>query len=437
MTVSIIIPTHNRRPVLIRTLDSLARQTFPAAQLEVIVVLDGCRDDTLESLEAYSAPYTLRFTEQDHRGPGAARNLGAKLANGERLIFLDDDIEAAPGFVHAHVTAHQGIYHNVVIGYSYPNLARQRSYLSLELQGWWEAMFQLMQQPGYRFRYNDMLSGNFSISRDFFHHVGGFSANLTVHEDYELGMRLINAGATFAFEAAALGVHHEQADMQRILNRKFQEGIADIRLGRMYPELIPTLLAWRLWKYSLLPSKLLTHLEFTQPHLADWIAAAMMKALPRFEAAHMIGTWRRVLYGLLGYWYWKGVAQELNTLRAVQEFLTGAPASPQPQKQEGLIIDLSQGLDQAEHSLDEARPSSAKLCYGDYSIGYLPPQPGVERWHGRHLMPFLLGEPLFPLFKTLASQGVIQLPLSIEEIPFFQELEKFYLAQQEQTCGSP
>ena len=288
MTISIIIPTHNRRSVLIQTLNSLALQTYPATQLEVIVVLDGCRDDTLASLGAYSAPFTLQLIEQDHKGPGAARNLGAKLAEGELLIFLDDDIEAAPGFVQAHAAAHQGIHHMVVIGYSHPNLAGQRSYLSLELQGWWEAMFQVMQQPGYRFRYNDMLSGNFSISKDFFHHVGGFSADLSVHEDYELGMRLILAGATFAFKSAALGVHHEQADMQRILNRKFQEGIADIRLGQMYPELIPTLLAWRLWKYSLLPSKLLTYLGFTQPRLADRIAASMMKALPRLEAARIL-----------------------------------------------------------------------------------------------------------------------------------------------------
>lgn len=436
MITSIIIPSHNRRPVLIQTLNSLAGQTYPAAQLEVIVVLDGCRDDTRESLGAYSAPFTLRLIEQDHRGPGAARNLGAKLAKGELLIFLDDDIEAAPGFVQAHAAAHQDNSHKVVIGYSHPNLAGQRSYLSLELQSWWEAMFQLMQQPGYRFRYNDMLSGNFSISRDFFYHIGGFNTDLSVHEDYELGMRLILADANFAFEATALGIHHEQVDMQRILNRKFQEGIADIRLGRMYPELIPTLLAWRLWRYSLPPSKILTHLGFTQPRLADWIATAMMKTLPRLEAAHMLGTWRRVLYGLLGYWYWKGVAQELDTLRAVKDFLASAPTSSQPPKQEHLVIDLSQGVEQAEKSLNEARPTSARLYYGSHWISCLPPLPGAERWHGRHLRPFLLSEALLPLFEALASEGVVQLPLSIKEIPFFQETEKSSRARQEQSCGS-
>mgnify|MGYP001175359696 CR=1 FL=1 len=436
MTTSIIIPTHNRQSILRKTLDSLAGQTYPAAQLEVIVVLDGCSDDTHEMLRSYSAPFSLRIIEQDHRGPGAARNLGAQLAKGELLIFLDDDIEAAPGFVQAHVNAHQNISHKVVIGYSHPNLAGQRSYLSLELQSWWEAMFQLMQQPGYRFRYNDMLSGNFSISRDFFTQIGGFNTHLSVHEDYELGMRLILAGAMFAFEVAALGIHHEQSDMQRILNRKFQEGIADIRLGRMYPELISTLLAWRLWRYSLPPSRLLNYLGFTLPRLANGIAAIMMKALPQLETARMLGTWRRVLYGLLGYWYWKGVAQELKTLREVKDFLASAPDPTLTRKGAELVIDLSQGLEQAEQILDEARPVSAKICYGNQFIGCMYPEPGAERWHGGHLRPYLLGGSLIPLFEALASQGVIQLPLNIEEIPFFQKTEKLSLAQQEQSCDS-
>ena len=72
---------------------------------------------------------------------------------------------------------------------------------------WWEDMFHPMRDPGYAYTYKNLLSGNFSLARVLFARVGGFDATLRVHEDYELGYRLLQAGARFHFAEAAAGLH--------------------------------------------------------------------------------------------------------------------------------------------------------------------------------------------------------------------------------------
>lgn len=412
--ISVIIPTHNRRVFLHRILDALAQQTFPAEKFEVIVVLDGCTDDSDEMLHGLSTPFSLRVINQKQNGPASARNRGADLACGNLLIFLDDDIEPVPGFVMAHANAHDQPS-KVVIGHS-PAVNAKNNFISLEIQGWWEAMFRVMRQPGHRFTYADMLSGNFSIARDVFHILGGFNLNFPVHEDYEFGVRLIRAGIIFAFEPKAAGAHHEKHDVSRPLHRKYQEGITDIRLGKMYPELIPNLLITRLDKYSRLPSRILYFLTFRSPKFAEWIASGVLKVLPMVENARMLGAWRKLLDGLLGYWYWKGVIQELPTRKDVKDFLHGNPDEGSVQNSVEIAIDLLKGLEHAEQVLDRTRPNALKIYKGETFIGAMPASGGEERLRGVHLRAILINLYLKWLHEGKAGRNLSRLPATLEEL---------------------
>ncbi|HEY0791749.1 MAG TPA: glycosyltransferase family A protein [Chthoniobacterales bacterium] len=83
---SVIIPTYNRRDLLRQTLDSIMRQT--CQDFEVFVIDDGSTDGT----EALVAEFPgVTYLQQQHRGPGAARNLGWEHAKGEYLAFVDSD----------------------------------------------------------------------------------------------------------------------------------------------------------------------------------------------------------------------------------------------------------------------------------------------------------------------------------------------------------
>jgi hypothetical protein len=88
-TYSVVIPTHNVRPWLRQTLDSVLRQRD---DLEVIAVDDASTDGTLDLLREYAArDPRVRVLENDGSGGGSARNLGARSAAGEYLIFADGD----------------------------------------------------------------------------------------------------------------------------------------------------------------------------------------------------------------------------------------------------------------------------------------------------------------------------------------------------------
>lgn len=86
-TVSVIIPTFNRRAFIGRALASVRRQT--RRPFEIIVVDDGSTDGTGEWLgQAWSS---VTYVWQDNAGPAVARNRGLKAAGGELIAFLDSD----------------------------------------------------------------------------------------------------------------------------------------------------------------------------------------------------------------------------------------------------------------------------------------------------------------------------------------------------------
>jgi glycosyltransferase involved in cell wall biosynthesis len=90
--ISVVVPAYDEEDCLGACLATLASQT---AEHEVIVVDDGSTDATCEVAEAHGA----RLLRQAHRGPAVARNLGASVAAGEILAFLDADMTFAPDFL--------------------------------------------------------------------------------------------------------------------------------------------------------------------------------------------------------------------------------------------------------------------------------------------------------------------------------------------------
>jgi len=91
MKISIIIPTYNEEKVLPDAIESLGFQTYN--DFEIIVVDDGSIDKTLEILRNLQLTIpNFQFLEQKHKGAGAARNLGAKSAEGGTLVFVDADM---------------------------------------------------------------------------------------------------------------------------------------------------------------------------------------------------------------------------------------------------------------------------------------------------------------------------------------------------------
>lgn len=98
MRVSIIIPTYNEKEVLEDCIESLGAQSYD--DFEIIIVDDGSTDGSKKILENLEKTLpNFKFFSESHRGAGAARNLGAKHAKGEILVFVDADMTFEKNFL--------------------------------------------------------------------------------------------------------------------------------------------------------------------------------------------------------------------------------------------------------------------------------------------------------------------------------------------------
>ncbi len=91
-SISVIIPTYNRKPLVIRALTSVFNQTLLPE--EVIVVDDGSTDGTQQEVSRHF-PQVI-YLYQTNKGVSAARNRGIVTARGEWIAFLDSDDEWLP-----------------------------------------------------------------------------------------------------------------------------------------------------------------------------------------------------------------------------------------------------------------------------------------------------------------------------------------------------
>lgn len=98
--VSVVIPVYNEEKVVGRCLESLVRQTLKPK--EIIVVDDGSTDGTEREVEiaASQTPRNdIKILRQNHKGAGAARNLGVAQAKGDILVFVDADMTFSKTFL--------------------------------------------------------------------------------------------------------------------------------------------------------------------------------------------------------------------------------------------------------------------------------------------------------------------------------------------------
>lgn len=399
--ISVVIPTHDRRASVLRLLSALRDGTFPSDRFEVVVVADGCNDDTVAAVSSMSWPFSLRVIEQSPaRGAATARNLGAGASTSPRLVFIDDDIEPLPTLLAAHVAAHARAAdaprtpHGeplIVVGAPIPVRTNHIGMHHLAVWGWWEQRFERMREPGHRFTYDEIFTGTLSMPTSVFEAVGGFAESLpfSCRDDSELGLRLIRHGVRIEFSREAGGFHHEMRDRHRLAQRKIAEGSADAMLARMHPEVWPALMLS--WPDEPLWTRLgfFRRIAFAAPALGDLIASAIARALDGLERIRARGYWRQLHAGTMYYWYWRGAATALGDASALRRLAEDSLAALSRRSIRQLEIDLRDGVGEAQATLDRERPDAVRVKYGACEIGRVPAGPGAEPLRGAHLRAIL------------------------------------------------
>lgn len=235
---SVIVPTHQRRERVVHNVKALARQE--PASFEAIVVVDGSTDGTAAALRELDLPFPLTVVEQDNQGAAEARNAGARVAAGEVLLFLDDDMEAAPSLLAEHDRSHrEGA--DLVVGDMPLHPDSPRNLLSAGVGLWAESRRERLTAPGAETGPDDLLTGQMSISREAFRRVGGFDTSFTREglfggEDIDFGLRVVKAGFTVAYNPAAISYQYYDVDPAAYLRRTREAGRSEEELVLKHPE---------------------------------------------------------------------------------------------------------------------------------------------------------------------------------------------------------
>ena len=199
ISISVVIPAYNSAPQLELCLKALAASS--AAVCEIIVVDDGSTDHST-GIHAESGVKVL--STGGRRGPAFARNLGAKSAVGDILLFLDSDVCVERDTIRAIGAAfHADPELDALIG-SYDDEPHSPDFISQ----YRNLMHAYVHQNGAR-RASTFWSGCGAIRRDLFLEHAGF--NEAYHrpaiEDIELGYRLVQAGRKIVLDRSVRVKH--------------------------------------------------------------------------------------------------------------------------------------------------------------------------------------------------------------------------------------
>ena len=237
--VSVVVPTYNRCGLLERTLPALLQEAVAAGGVEVLVVVDGSRDGTLEMLRRFSSHPLLRVISQENRGLAAARNRGVDAASSEVILFLDDDMILKHGSISAHREAHADGRERVVFGGLALAAGLRHSFLKQGIEIWGSQVEERLSAPGYEFRFDDCHFGHASMSRRLLLSAGGFDESFVRYgnEDYDLGWRLIQAGAEMRYLSSAVADQIYDKTLYRWLRDCECVGMADRDLAGKHPSL--------------------------------------------------------------------------------------------------------------------------------------------------------------------------------------------------------
>ncbi len=193
MKYSFIIPTYNRIQSLIHCIESIQNQNSESIDYEIIVVNDGGEENNIENIININ---------QENKGPATARNNGAKVAQGEYLVFIDDDCRLDTNWL-------QEINKNIdkkliITGYTINNIESIWSDASQTLVNFLH--FQWIGTPWHFFASNNLV-----ISKNDFENLNGFNESfpLAAGEDREFCLRakLLNLEFKQVFEAKVYHYH--------------------------------------------------------------------------------------------------------------------------------------------------------------------------------------------------------------------------------------
>ena len=204
--VTIYIPTHNRRALLARAIQSVQAQTYK--NIELIVVNDGSSDDTKEYLNNLlkHENFDIKvFHQGNAQGACVARNIAIKHAKGLLITGIDDDDEFLPDRISTLVKSFDPDFAFVCTGFRWHYGATYR------VVDGTDKIITLADELSYNYCSNQVLT-----LTERFRGVGGFDESFVACQDYDMWTRLIDKYGVAKRVAGSSYIVHRGDEVERI-----------------------------------------------------------------------------------------------------------------------------------------------------------------------------------------------------------------------------
>jgi len=229
--VSVVIPMYNEERFIGQCLDSLASSTFPAVQLEVLVVDGGSSDRSREIVAGRACRFSsLRLLDNPKRFPGAAMNIAIANASGDYVVRMDAHTEYPPEYISAVIEELQRTGAAAVGGccVTCPGaptlLARAFALFAQQPFGVGNSRFRLGRGGAF---VDTVPFGAFR--RALFARMDGFREDLRRHEDYEFNARIRAAGGEVYLSDRICSYYYNVATWGRFLRQAWRGGYWNAR----------------------------------------------------------------------------------------------------------------------------------------------------------------------------------------------------------------
>lgn len=225
--VSVVIPTYNRLRTLQKTIAHIRYQTFPSDKYEIIVVDDHSKDGTKEYLYSIKNDLCIKIeVNKQNCGRAVTRNRGADIADGEHIIFIDDDIWTTNQFIEEHYKLLKNINAKgcsvgaVLVSKETPRTVLNEFYNNHHKWCYKEMFLAKDNLPFYFCK-----TANLAIPKKIFTRIGSFDEKYIQYgsEDTDLGKRLTKKGYPLHFCSQAIGYHYHDETIDKFIRKETEK----------------------------------------------------------------------------------------------------------------------------------------------------------------------------------------------------------------------
>ncbi|HMU91973.1 MAG TPA: glycosyltransferase family 2 protein [Anaerolineales bacterium] len=243
--VSIIVPCYNEEATIRHLLNAVFAQTYPRAQMELIISDGMSTDRTREVVESFQKEHTdleIRVVNNTARAIPSALNQAIREGRGDVFVRLDAHSMPIPEYVERCVAAHEAGKGENIGGVweirpgADTAIAKAISFAAAHPLGVGDAMYRLNASAG---AVDTVPFGSFR--RALIEKIGLFDETLLANEDYEFNTRVRESGGTVWLDPSIRSVYFSRSTLGSLSAQYWRYGFWKLKMLKRYPHT----LRWR------------------------------------------------------------------------------------------------------------------------------------------------------------------------------------------------